>query len=268
MRHIAIQSGHWNTTNGQTGAPRELERTLAIGQRLVEKLNGNGFYAVQCDALANVNPTITGQDWDLFLALHCDMDYPGTEGGGFIDYPDPSVDYSSAESKRIKEVIEGVYFTESGIRNVPARSNPNTKFYYMWSALSSKTPCNILEMGESIDPHDNVILNDTDRQANILLSAIKKAFPDAVVVNPCQTYIDEVSKRDRVIGERDASIVTLNREIVDLKNKLANIPPCPPCPPATDCSSYINQINYVKSVLYGKGFWWTKINNLKAMFPK
>jgi N-acetylmuramoyl-L-alanine amidase len=234
IKKVCVQSGHWNMTSGATGAPLEQQRTIAIGLKLVDLLRANGFNVYHTDAFANNNPAVTGQDWDLFLALHCDANYAGNEGGGFVDFPDPSVDSVSPESKRIKEAIESVYFTETGIRNVPSRSNPNTKYYYMWSALSAKTPCVIIEMGESIDPHDSVILNDVNRVAQALLKGILKAFPLPVVVppvDPCanvkaelvtanQTIValkTEISNKDKVITTKDATISTLTSKLSQIK---------------------------------------------------
>ena len=172
MTKILIQAGHQNTTTGATGALEEQANNIRIRDRLGQVLISKGFQVYLCDA--NFKDSVN--DYNLALALHCDMNYDGDEGGGFVDYPDPSVDSATVESKRIKEAIESLYFSESGIRNVPSRSNPNTKFYYWWSYLTAKTPCVILEMGESIDQHDKVILADTDRVANAIARGICKAF--------------------------------------------------------------------------------------------
>lgn len=227
-KSIVIQSGHWNVTSGATGAPMEQVRTLAIGLKLVDLLRKQGYVVYHTDAYADKNPDVTGKDWDLFLSLHCDANYAGDEGGGFIDYPDPSIDSSNKESKRIKEAIESVYFKETGIRNVPSRSNPNTKFYYMWSALSAKTPCVILEMGESVDPHDSVILNDTERVAKAILGGINKAFPGVVVPptpeppsDPCANLRDEVDNLKRTLGLTEQDNKTKQAMIDDLKNNLS-----------------------------------------------
>ena len=201
MRRIAIQSGHWGMTTGATGAPREQERTIAIGRALVDLLNRSGFEAVWCNAFANTNPAIVDKDWDLFLALHCDANYAGDEGGGFFDWIDLSIDSSlesNIESKRIMDALISVYFPETGIRNVEARRNPNTKFYYMWDALSAKTSCVIVEMGESIDPHDNVLLNDTNRIVNALFHGIRKAFGTQTVPVPPPQSTDE---KDKLIAQ-------------------------------------------------------------------
>lgn len=254
MKNICIQSGHWNMTSGATGAPREQERTIAIGLRLVDLLRANGFNVYHTDAFADDNREITGKDWDLFLALHCDANYAGDEGGGFIDFPDPSVDAASAESKRIKEAIESVYFTESGIRNVPSRSNPNTKFYYMWSALTAKTPCNIIEMGESIDPHDNVILNDVDRVANILLRGIKKAFPDvqpatpSTPATPTQPTVDYKAKYELLLNDYETLKINSFKAVEAVRAEKAK---------AIDDLTKINEElkkNDIKNFTYGELF--------------
>jgi len=219
-KQICIQSGHWNTTSGQTGAPRELERTLAIGLRLVDLLRAAGAIVYHTDSHADTNSDITGKDWDLFLSLHCDMDYAGNEGGGFIDFPEPSTDFATKESQRICKAIEAVYFKESGIRNVPSRSNANTRYYYMWKSLSANTPCALLEMGESIDPHDSVILNDTERQAQILLRSIQNAFPDMKPVVPPTPPVDPCKDVKQKNDELTKENTRLNKALIDRQAEL------------------------------------------------
>ena len=215
MKQICIQSGHWNVTSGATGAPMEQKRTLAIGLKLVDLLRKAGYSVYHTDSYADTNKDVTSKDWDLFLALHCDMNYEGNEGGGFVDFPEPSTDLATAESQRIAKAIEDTYFKESGIRNVPSRRNNNTKYYYMWSALSAKTPCVIIEMGESIDPHDSVILNDTDRVANALLKGINKAFPGVIPqppVDPCANIKAELKELKVVLSGVKSDLLTAQRE--------------------------------------------------------
>ena len=225
-KSIVIQSGHWNVTSGATGAPMEQTRTLAIGLKLVDLLRKQGYIVYHTDAYADKNPDVTGKDWDLFLSLHCDANYAGDEGGGFVDYPDPSIDSSNKESKRIKESIESVYFKETGIRNVPSRSNPNTKFYYMWSALSAKTPCVIIEMGESIDPHDSVILNDTERVAKAILGGILKAFPGVVTPtpeppsDPCASLKTELALTKQDVESKNVTITSLRNDLKASQDKV------------------------------------------------
>jgi len=171
MKKILLQFGHWNITSGATGAPEEQSNNIRIGKRLSEILISKGFQLFLADA--NYSSSV---DFDLALALHCDSDYPGNEGGGFVACADPSVDNVWTESKRIETAIASEYFKHSGIREVDSRENPNTLFYYWWYNLSVKTPCVLIEMGESIDPHDKVILADTNRVANAIARGVCKAF--------------------------------------------------------------------------------------------
>jgi N-acetylmuramoyl-L-alanine amidase len=114
---VLIQAGHENTTTGQTGAPEERANNIRIRNRLGQILISKGFQVFLCDA------NFKSQDnFNLALALHCDANYAGNEGGGFVDYPDADLDGNNAESKRIKEAIESEYFKNSGIRNVPSQT--------------------------------------------------------------------------------------------------------------------------------------------------
>ena len=181
MKQIVLQAGHINIQNNidlnlrkSTGAPGEQEFTNRITNRLAEILRSKSFTVITVDANFN-SDTGNQQDYDLFLAIHYDADVYGT-GGGFFDVPEPSTDGAALESKRIKEAIESEYFNHSGIVNMPQRRNVNTRFYYMWSALSLKTPCVIIECGVGKDAHDAVILADTDRICNAIARGICKAF--------------------------------------------------------------------------------------------
>ena len=98
MIKVLIQAGHQNITTGATGAPEEGPNNIRIRDRLSQVLIAKGFQVYLCDA----NFADYVNTYQLALALHCDSNYPGDEGGGFVDYPDPSVDSVNAESKRIK----------------------------------------------------------------------------------------------------------------------------------------------------------------------
>ena len=177
---LCLQAGHEGVTSGATGAPGEQELNKRIRNRLshilLSKKNADGSDAFMIQLVnANPIPSEINKDFHLFLAIHGDADIYGT-GGGFVDFPHPSVDASVGESERIKKAIESEYFTHSGIANHPGRSNANTKFYYMWAQLTDKTPCNIIELGVVQDAHDKVILADTDRVCNALARGICKAF--------------------------------------------------------------------------------------------
>lgn len=169
---ICLQSGHYSKGGG---APQELATNKRITDRLAFLLREKGFSVYQTDWYGWNDPVVTKNDYDLFLALHCDMDYPNDQGGGFADYADPETDVATKESQRICKVINDYYFPEVQIvyKN---RSNANTRFYYMWKYLTPKTPCVLIEMGQSIDPHDNVLLGNTELIAGALFRAICKAF--------------------------------------------------------------------------------------------
>lgn len=207
MKKIMLQGGHLGVTTGATGAPGEQELNRRIRDRLCTILISKGFQLFVCDAYPAQNEI--AQDFDLFLALHGDANIYGT-GGGFVDFPDPSTDSATVESKRIHDAIESEYFKNSGIVNHPERSNANTKFYYMWSQLSAKTPCVIMEMGVVQDAHDKVILADTDRVANAIARGICKAFNVSFdTATPAPTTVT-ISK-----SEYDA----LNKKVLDLTNE-------------------------------------------------
>lgn len=188
MKKILLQAGHQNAKNNcdlqlakSTGAPGEAEFTVRVRDRLsqilLSKKNSDGTAAFQLqliDACYNCDPKADDQDHDLMLALHYDA-YVNNSIGGFADYPEPSTDFATKESQRICKIINDVYFPESGIAYVN-RSNANTRYYYMWKFLSAKTPCVLLECGTGQNPHDAVILADTERVANSIAKAICKAF--------------------------------------------------------------------------------------------
>ncbi|MCK9371437.1 N-acetylmuramoyl-L-alanine amidase [Candidatus Dojkabacteria bacterium] len=223
-KFICLQSGHEGRTTGSTGAPGEQELTVRIRARLSELLISKGFMV----QLVNADPTTAeiDKDFDLFLALHGDADYPNDNGSGFADYPEPSTDGATVESQRICKVINDVYFPETKI-NYVSHSNANTRFYYMWSKLSAKTPCVLIEMGQVQDPHDRVLLANTELIAGALSKAICQAFG---VVDP--TPIPE--------------------------SPVVNPTPLEPCKDTL-------LLNKVKEIVFGRGYVWLKLRNLKEL---
>ena len=177
---ILIVAGHQNikynsdtSLHGNTGTAGELEINIRMADRVSSMLRERGFSVVQSDANANDDKSITSTDFNLALALHCDMDT--SSQGGMCGSGDRSVDMSWEESLRIKRVFDDVYFKESGIRNKGFVTEGMTK-WYMWKYLSAKTPCVLLEMGEAKDPHDSVLLGNTELIASSIVRAICKAF--------------------------------------------------------------------------------------------
>ena len=187
-KFICLQAGHQNAKNNcdpalktSTGAPGEAEFTVrirdAVSRKLLEKKNtdGSDAFAVQLvDSTFNCDPNADSTDFALFLAIHYDA-YINGSIGGFADFPEPSTDGATAESQRITKIFNEEYFKHTDIKYVN-RSNPNTRFYYMWKFLSAKTPCVLLEAGTGQNPHDKVILADTERVANAIVRSICKAF--------------------------------------------------------------------------------------------
>lgn len=182
MPRICIQPGHINIgqnsilqLHSSTGAPGEQELTLRIANRLSAILRERGLEVYQTDANANDDPKVRDTDWALFIALHGDADYAGDMGSGFATFPEPSTDGATQESQRIAKIVNEVYFPETQIAYRDL-ANDNTKYYYMWKYLSSATPCVLIEMGQVQDPHDRILLANTDLIANALGRAICKAF--------------------------------------------------------------------------------------------
>lgn len=182
MPKIVVQAGHINVANNSiellrksTGAPGEQELTQRITDRVSSMLRDRGFDVKQTDANANDDPSITERDWDLFLAIHGDADAGGDNGGGMVGAPDPSVDEASIRSGLIKEAIRSEYFHHSEIVDKNF-STDGMLFYYMWRNLTGPTPCVLIELGQVQDPHDKVLLADTNRIASALVRGVCKAF--------------------------------------------------------------------------------------------
>jgi len=217
MKSICLQSGHWGKAGG--GAPEEQANNKRITDRLSAMMRERGFQVYQTDWYANNDSVVTKTDYDLFLALHCDMDYPNDGGSGFADYADPSTDNATKESQRICKIINEVYFQEAGI-NYVSHSNANTRFYYMWKYLTPETPCVLLEMGQSIDPHDKILLANTDLIASSIARALCKAFDVAYDIVPPQNVEDKFKELEKKIKDLSESLVASQKEVQTWQGKL------------------------------------------------
>ncbi len=218
MKRVCLQAGHQNIKNNcnpalrrSTGAGGEVEINIAVADKTAELLKKAGVEVKRVDANYNCDPEAPKTDWDLFLAIHCDMDYPNDGGSGFCDFPDPSIDYATKESQRIASYIERYFFPKLGI-NVKSRSNPNTRYYYMWRHLSKKTPCVLIEMGQVKDPHDYPILKDTNSVAKVLAESILGALG-----------IEQKTKQEKEIEKLNANLDELRRERDTLRRKLKEL---------------------------------------------
>lgn len=182
MKFIGLQAGHQNIEQNcyiplrtGTGAPGEKDFTVRVRDRLGQILISKGFQVQLDDANANCNPSTTSKDFDFYLAIHYEANTHG-HGGGFMTAPDPSFDAANAESKRVIETLKSEYFKNTGIEEHEEWITLAMTQYYMWGALSAKTPCGIIECGVGQDAHDKVILADTDRVANAIARGLCKAF--------------------------------------------------------------------------------------------
>ncbi len=223
---ILVIAGHQNIKNnsivslrGNTGTAGELEINVRIADRLSFLLRQRGFEVTQSDANANDNPTIKATDYNLAIALHCDMDVQNDQGGGMVGSGDKSVDAMWQESLRIKGALDEVYFSETKIVNKKIVTN-GMKFYYMWQYLTSKTPCVLIEMGQAKDPHDSVLLGNTELIAGAISKSICKAFnvPEVPVVTP-EPPVDLKPVVDKLTKENE----DLTKENTAFKDKLSKI---------------------------------------------
>lgn len=194
---ILIQAGHEGRTTGATGAPGEQAFNKDTANRVADALRAKGVEVKR----VNADPTdaeIAG-DWDLFLTIHYDADVYNADGG-FVDFPEPSTDGATVKSQAIAKALTEEFFPTTGIRNVPSRSNANTRFYYMWKRISAKTPCVIIECGVgNRQPKDNDPLN-TNRQlaVNGIMKGLTKALNLAgePMPNNLLTYLGVANETD------------------------------------------------------------------------
>lgn len=239
---ICIQAGHINAKNnvlvsmrGNTGAPGEQELNKRIADRVSGLLRERSIEVYQTDACGNSDPKVTKVDYSLFVALHGDADAPNDQGGGMIGSGDKSVDASWQESKRIKDVMDGVYFKETQIVN-KNYVTPGMAKYYMWQYLTPKTPCVLIEMGQVQDPHDRVLLANTTLIANAIVRSICKALNipyelPKPTIDTKQVEIDDLKNSLKVANEAlikmkseyESSLATANSNCLLAEGKLKRI---------------------------------------------
>jgi N-acetylmuramoyl-L-alanine amidase len=210
---VCLQAGHVNCKNnsivalrGSTGAPGEQNFTQGIVDGLVPILKSLGVEVTKTDSNANDDFNITSKDWDLFLSVHYDADIYN-DSGGFTDFPEPITDSATKQSQFMANAISQEYFSITGIKNMPKRSNANTRYYYMWQHLSAKTPCVIIECGVgNRKPNDYNMLNiNREKIVEALAKGIAKALGVAYTPTDLQKQIDEL-KRQLEIAKGDILI--------------------------------------------------------------
>lgn len=242
---IGLQAGHQNIQSncelllrGGTGAAPagftpERDWTPLVRNKVGALLIARGFQVQLDDANANCSPLTTTKDFDFYLAIHFESNTHG-QGGGFMTAPDPSVDASNEKSRAIVAAIKSEYFKNTGIIEHEEWITNNMTFYYMWHSLSAATPCGIIECGVGGDAHDNVILGDIDRIAAGIARGICKAFN------------------------------------IPFDNPPA--PPGDPLPfPPNEHELFVealSHLNKIWDIIWGKGWPWAKINQIKKILPK
>jgi hypothetical protein len=239
---IGLQSGHYEIENNcdislrsGTGAPGEKNFNWAITNELAKILIAYNFQVQIDSANANCYANTTGKDFDFYLAIHAESAPPG----GNVVAPDPSVDSSNTESKRIVAAINNVYFKDTGIVNDGLVTNDET-FYYMWNVLTAKTPCGIIECGALADPHDSVILADHRRVALGIAHGLCDAFGVAWRGDPNLTTTTSTTTSTTTTTTTTLAPVLTPEEL----------------------------LAQIHNIVWGSGFWWTKINNIKKILQK
>lgn len=255
MSKIIIQAGHEGRTSGTTGAPNEKSFNVDISDRVATELRLRGFEVKRVNA--DPKPEEIDGDWDLFLAIHYDADVYG-KGGFFVDFPEPSTDGATEKSQKIAYLLRQEYGGTTGIVNHPERSNVNTRYYYMWKKISSKTPCVIIECGVGMHVPDDwqILHHGRVKVVEGITKGICLAFnvnyniappPVESPVDDCKTKLDQCNTK---VGEltvlsnnQQEQISSLNLQIV-LRDNL---------------------ISSIRQTINGKGWTWTKINVLKKL---
>ncbi len=230
MKRIVLQAGHQNikynsdvSLRGSTGAPQEMETNYRITSRTAEILRSKGIEVKQTDANANTDKSITDVDWDLYLAIHCDAD-SALLSGGFTDCPEPATDGATLISQKMANAIADKFFpyTEIVYRKERRQKSAGIQYYYMWKYLTNATPCVLIEMGESIDPHDRVILNDTERCAVALAMGVCSALGIPYFQQPVVDYEKKYNDLLLAKAEADKNSEALQDIIRGLVNKIDN----------------------------------------------
>jgi len=212
---ILIQSGHGARTSGSTGAPSEQKWTTEIVPKIAEALRDHEFYVKE--VMADPSDAEISGDWDLFLAVHYDADMYN-DRGGFIDTPEASTDGATIESNRIASEMRKTYFSITGIPERMNRSNKNTKFYYMWSKLSAKTPCVILEAGVGFrTPEDHQTLwFQQDKVVKGIVDGIVNALKPEPIPEPPVNYEETIKSLEDEVTRLEMDKKSLEDDVREL----------------------------------------------------
>lgn len=201
MPKICLQAGHAGIYIGATGAAGERDWTTKITPMISNKLKAKGCEVYVTDGNGQKDSKVTSTDWDYFLAIHYDADIYN-DRGGFVDFPDASVDMVNSKSKALSKALSDHYFSTTNIPSKPNRSNANTKYYYMWSYLTAKTPCVLIECGVgNRKPQDYEVLRNYEFISQTIADGILKGLgisTDKPVApcdhTQCKKDLDEMRK--------------------------------------------------------------------------
>jgi len=156
MAEVVVQAGHENIgancdagLRPYTGAPGEVSWTPGIVEGICARLMAAGVTAHHVDANWNCggNPSI-GRDYDAVLAVHYQSN-PPHESGFSVGRMDPLEDGAAAASAQLVDAINAAYSAATGLtrRDAWDTPNPNVQHYYLFRAVSLKTPCALIECG-------------------------------------------------------------------------------------------------------------------------
>lgn len=261
MKKICLQAGHQNcqynsiiALRTSTGAPDEMRFNVDVRDTVAGELRKRGFEVFTTDSNGNDDKVITGQDFDMFLAIHYDADVYNASGG-FVDFPEPSTDGATAESQRIAKILAGEYFATTGVANHPERSNANTRYYYMWKYLTAKTPCNLIECGVGWRVPDDHTLFTYSRPKVVegIVRGICKAFSVPYEITPPTPE-----------PAPQPSTTTPSTPPPATSPSIPSVPPETTTQPSTSEKLLGN----IKTIVWGKGWPWSKINKIKELLPR
>lgn len=230
---LCIQAGHQNikynsivALRGSTGAPGEADFNIDVANQVCAQLRLRGFEVIQTDANANADPKVTQTNFDLFLAIHYDADVY-SKPGGFVDFAEPSTDAVTLNSQAIAKALSEEYFSTTGIESHPERSNPNTRYYYMWRNLTNATPCVLIEcgIGNRYPEDHNLFTYHREKVVEGIVRGVCKAFLvkyDLAVEPTCQERVDQAVAKAKAeeAAVWQTKLETANQQIEALR-KLA-----------------------------------------------
>ncbi|MGH2377956.1 MAG: N-acetylmuramoyl-L-alanine amidase [Candidatus Limnocylindria bacterium] len=188
-RRVAVQAGHWRTseapaefpnlrfsTGASTFGVSEVDVTLDIAERVASVLRERGYVV---DLLpATVPPSYLA---DVFVSLHADSDMTSTARGFKIAHGF----YRSPHDALLVQELTEHYAAGTGMPwNDPVTSDMTDYYAFAWfryeHALAPHTPAAIIEMGFISHPFDRPVLTDEpDRVARAIAEGVIR-FLDAV----------------------------------------------------------------------------------------